>query len=415
MPQDLPNPDDPEQLAAAFDVNLGGGQGSPPGDPPPAPGSVDPSPAPTPPVDSSPTPAPSPAPAAGGSSIREFLSSRNYDVSRFESDQDAMEAMLATAEALHEARPMIEAGRRYAPHAADLDRFLAEQLQSQPGAPAPESSRAAVPPAVPPATPAGTSSTAPESLEWKPPEFDPTWASRTRWDAEAGRYVPATQYDSPAVADKMNGFREWQDSASRDILLRFPELVQQAVAPQLHETQQTIEQRVQELVGQAMARYTAEQETAQYFQQREADLFELDEQGRQKLDPQTGEPALSPKGQVFREYAEQGRSFGIADPSQLRAYVDSQLARDEQAGRFGQPAAADGNGAPPAPATPAQVGAQKKGQFLERVVRGQQLAQRGGTIPASTVPAGTQQSPDETIDDIFSDEMRKQGLLSPTG
>ena len=343
------------------------------------------------------TGSPTSPPAQTAASIREALSARGYDASRFQSEEEALDGLLATAEAFHQAQPLIQTGRRYVSQADKIDAWLAEQEKA-----AQETEKAAQSAAKAPAQ------AAKPVFEWKPPEYDPAWEARSKWDAEAGRYVPATQYDNPAIADKLNAFGDWQRQAGRDILLRFPELVEQAMSGRLEATEKLIDQRVQEVVAAKLTEYQSQQTTQSYFSEREKELFEFDAAtGRKKIDPTTGQESLTAKGKAFVEYAQQGREFGITDPQKLIAYTERELRRDEQAGRFG--AAGGGNG------NPAQTPAEKKGEFLKQAMRGGNLAQRSGTFPVTTAPDDTLQNPDATLDEIFNDELQKRGLLPQTG
>ena len=374
---------------------------------------------------SAPTPTPAPAPTEPAptdgtipTSVREALASRGYDTSGFQSEADALDGLLATAEEFHRTRPYVQVGQRYSPHADAIDAYLEERARSTAGqsAPAVPGQPAAPGQSVSPvAEPAGKQE--PSGLKWEPPEYDPAWETRARWDADNQRYAPASQYDSPVVAEKLNAFRDWQVRTSRDLLTRFPELVEEAMGGRLKSLEESMESRVQGIVREAITGYDSQQQSSQFFSDREKELFEVDAQGQRLADPATGEPVLSAKGRAFREYAEQGQAFGITDQNNLLRYVDEQLRRDDASGRFGQPGGqpSNGNGSQQAPEpTPGQVAEHRKGEFLRRVVRGQHLPQRSGSFPAPNASDSTQ-NPDETLDEIFEDELRKKGLSPQTG
>jgi hypothetical protein len=393
MPEDvsMPEPADGDLFSPP---DLGGGpvvDGVPPADPTPP----DPTP---PPPDLPPDPTPSP-------SIREALTAKGYDVSQFENDQAAIDGMLATAEAYHQAQPLISAGQRYSPHAAEFDTWLEEREKAaSPVAPPPPASGQAA------TAPAAAALAAPAAWEWKPPAYDPSWEAHARQDPETGQYVPRTQFDSPAAAQNLNKFHAEQARLGREIVLDFPNLVRQATSAQMQEMRADFEKQTSDAIGKALGQYRSEQQSSQYFRQHEADLFQVDEQGRKMIDPRTGREALSPKGQAFQGHVAQGRQWGISDDAQLIQFAEAQVSRDEQAGLFAAGGNGGGGGGLPQ-LTAEQLAEQRKGEFLASAVRGGQIQQRTGTFPTPNSPADSGR-PDETLEDIIEDEKRRAGIPS---
>jgi hypothetical protein len=335
--------------------------------------------------------------APSQASLLDRLTSRGYDVTNFKTDDAAFDALVAAAEAYEQAQPFVRYGQEYASHATEFQKWQQEQAAK---AQQEQATQANPEPEKP-------------SFEWNTPEFDPAWKTRCRWDAEAGRWVPATQYDSPAIADKLNAYTEWHQSAGQRIVSEFPQLVQQAIADRLTELEKSFDQRVTQSLQGAFAEYEQAQANRQYLEAQKAEFYQLDPKGQPLVNPQTGEYVLKPKGEAFRNYLVEARDqFGITDPGRMRAYAERMVAADLATGKLGQsPAKQETPAGASAPApTPEQVAQQKKGEFLSRVVKGQRAPNRGGSTPPPTAPADAMQNPDATLDQLFQEEMERAGL-----
>jgi hypothetical protein len=340
--------------------------------------------------------------------VLSYLAEKGYDSSQFDNDDAALEALLGTVEQHHQSRQYIEAGQRYAPHAEEFDTWLAEKQKQQPAATTAEPPEDDKPPA----------------FEWTPPEYDPTWESKGLVTTADGRWLPPEgRPDLAGVAQKLNAYYDWHTTKGQEIVRNFPQMVEQAVSGRLQSQEETFQARVNEAVQQGIAAYEQQQQSQRYVTEREAEFFQQDAQGRNVLDPENGAPVLTEKGQAFIDYATEAQGYGIQDPAAVQQYVDGQLSRDEAAGRFGAatpasdpqqatttPVAADGNGNGQTPASTPAIARNKKGQFIRRVVEGQQRSQRGGSEPSVTDPDDMSQNPDASLSEMLKSEAQKAGI-----
>jgi hypothetical protein len=326
-------------------------------------------------------------------SLRERLSSRGYDTSAFESEDDAFDALLTTVEQYHQSQPYIQGGQRYASHQEEFERWLAEQQQAkQPEQkPVPEKQPTAESPA----------------LDWKPPEFNQDFLRFVEPDPRTGRYKPI-EPSLQRYADAANQYADWERETGRKILHDFPTLVEQAVSAKLAEREKALAEAFEKKLEERFQTWESSRENTEFVSQREKDFFVTNEAGQKLVDPRTNQFKLTPKGEAFRDYCNEAREFGLEDANKIRQYAERHLVRDEQFGRFKAeitPAGANGNGASP-PA--AEVGEGKRKQFMSRVLRSQRAVARTGSVP----PPGSveQQNPDATIDEIFDEVAEAAGV-----
>lgn len=227
--------------------------------------------------------------------------------------------------------------QEYQQHAADFQRWRAEQAK-QAQAPAAK----------------------PESW-WNPPEYDPAWLGQVTQDAD-GNLIPKPGY-SPEVVAKIQRARAYRDQFAQ----KFLDHPVQALAPGLKEF---IEPIIREQLTTAVQQYRNNYEADRFSQENGEWLFQKDAQGRPQLDLQGGY-VMTPGGQRFVEIA-RGLEQAVPDLNARRAlakqllqgeFLQAQLAQQQRAA----PAAA----APAAPPTPQQVSQQvnqqQKNGFLSRM------------------------------------------------
>lgn len=333
--------------------------------------------------------------SAGG--ILERLRSAGYDTSGFGSEEDAIGALLDVAQRYEQAQPFIRHGREFVEHADAFSKWRQEKEARE----AQEKAQQ-------------TQSQKKPGFEWQAPEFNPEWKTRCRWDKETGRYVPATEWDSPAVAEKLNAYAIWQQQAGDRIVREFPQLVEQALSGRFDEMQSGIQKMVEERVQAALAQYESAQSVRQFFEQKKNEFFQVDQAGQVLINPQTGQPRLTPKGEAFRQYMLEGRDeFGIADNAKLQRYAQRRLESDVAAGKFSAPSNGQESPNRSVGQTPEEIARQKKGEFLSRVVKGQRQPNRDGTIPAPD--SKTPQNLKEDLQSIFNEEMERAGIKPQTG
>ena len=168
------------------------------------------------------------------------------------------------------------------------------------------------------------------------------------------------------------------------------------------------------------AAFTSSQErldAQDYMRKRADDLYQHDEQGKQVLNAQTGQPVLSPMGEAQQNAESALRDFDPHDPEQVHSYAEAFVSLQGESGRFESP---NGNGAGPVapPAQPAAspsaqaaaAGQAKQQRFIDRVTTNQHAPDRGGTIPDATAPDGATQHAGADIDACFAEAAREAGV-----
>jgi hypothetical protein len=339
-----------------------------------------------------------------------MLSKQGYDTGQFDSDEAVVEALLGVAQQHREAQPTLELGRRYAAHSDDIDRWLAEKQGS--GSGVQEAGASAASPQQP---------ASPEAFEWKPPPYDSTWAAGLDCDDNGIWSAPASRPDLAGAAKQLNDYSRWQQKQSQEIVHRFPEMVQQAMAGQLAELRSELSKQHEKVFDERIGQRDEQAQVQKYLDENRTKLIHCDDAGNVLADPISGQPRLTPRGEAFMKHAEEARGMGLSDPLKIQSYVDRQLRADEAEGLFGtaEPAttpAANGNGQDQQAAPSSQeIARDKKGRFLSRVIRGQRQAQRGGSEPGVTDPDDLSQNPDSSLAEMLDTESRKQGLLPTTG
>lgn len=145
---------------------------------------------------------------------------------------------------------------------------------------------------------------------WNPPEWDPKMLAMLDFD-EQGNPTPKP-YADPRLPGQFLAFREhWQNvqhqlaTKPQDFFSRFGFV-----------TQQQVDQRVAELVGQQFAQQQAQSELAAIKATHGSWLYQHDASGRVLNDPGSGQPLLTPEGVDvdlrFRQLVSQGLPHGKA-------------------------------------------------------------------------------------------------------
>ena len=331
----------------------------------------------TPNVGTAPPVAPA-SPSGVSFDVLNYLKSKNLDVSRFQSPDQALETLLSSLQGYHQQvqqlQPLATMGQQYAPHADKIQQFLAEQAKQ--AQPAPQAG-------------------------WQAPERpDPRYESMLEYDQQYGCY--RAPKDMPALqpyADKLNEYREWQRSTIADMTSDPFGTVRKAGLDDWWKEQQ---QGVLEQVKSLLAEQRANDEDRQFFEQKKKDLYQVDQTGNLLVDPITGQPVLSPKGQAMTRYLQQAADYGINDLSAQRRFAEQMVSAEEATGtlRAAQPAAA-----------PAALATDKRGEFLRNAQ--QRSAQLDGTWTGSEHggdPNAPVQNPDARLVDLANAELTKKGL-----
>jgi len=355
--------------------------------------------------------------------LRSELQRRGYDTSAFADDDQllaALERSAVEAQSMPQLREMAAYGQRYIQHAADFERFL-QTREGQPGAQAAPAPQAAQPQ---------------QQKFWEVPTYDPTWETRSKWDPQLGRYVPATQYDSPAAAEGLNNYRNWEVTQLRQVLTKFPELARQSLGlPAEGSISDIVKQQVETMLQQRLA----QDQAAHYVQTNRKNLILHDALGNPVRDA-FGQEVLSPQGQALVGYANEAKQYGISDPLKIQQYAFARLQERMQlqqagagAGSAGPNAAgaagagtASGAGAPTnqPPGAPAVMTAAERNNAAKQNF----LSRHGNLGAAARVPnqGGAAFNPQTVTDaarvngqqgnvrfmDYALPEIRKRGLLN---
>jgi hypothetical protein len=344
------------------------GENQPP-NPEPMPSPPDPQAAPPAP---SPEP-PQPAPEPSGGGIRDYLTSKGYDVSDFKDDNDILEVLVERSAAADQLAELAQYGQRYQQHADEFERW--RQENAEPEKPA-----------------------EPNQVAWSPPEFDASWLQHLDFNPATNRYSPRS-IEHASLAEKANRYREFRERTN-DRFVRDPlgTLEEAGLGKRFQDLEQSIDQRVEERLKAVMA----QQEQQRYFQEKQKELFVTDEGGNVRYDPRTGQPALTPKGQAFSRYSQEAQSMGLTDPGTVRRYAERMVEADEHRGAFGAPAdpATPPNEPPPSGSEPPR---DDKGRFLRRVA---DSGERPPEAPANP-PQGSRR---QSLSNIVNEEMKARGL-----
>ncbi len=343
---------------------------------------VPPSGAAVPPI---PMPEPTPPPVEGPSVVRDALSKRGLDPSTFNSDEEAVEALVGAAEAYRSAQPIIDYGQQHMHH---QDQF-AEYLNSQQNAPVPPQ------PAEPEKAPA---------WKWDAPAYDPNWAAE--FDANGD----LRQGGDPTVPGKMNHYRQWSADQTRQFLQNPQALIQRATADRFGEiegridsSQQEIQQQIDQAVQQGIAGYQQQQQQMAFLEVNKEKLFLHDEQGNMQFNPQTGKPIDSPMGESLAQHLNWCRQQGMQN-------VDEAVRRFMEVSASQEPAVP---AVPPQQAAPEQT-RDTDGRFMSRVLQ-TQPGNRSGTLADATAPPAHRQNEEARLSEITNELMRNAGMLPQTG
>lgn len=180
-----------------------------------------------------------------------------------------------------------------------------------------------------------------EGRKWNPIKYNPEWEKRVKWDEKANRFVPATEFDSPLVADEANRWYQYQNEISKRIASDPWGLALEAGGEEhlnklREEFKQEIEQTRQAIVHEIEGRTRAaqaEQQIASFFEANMDEYFNVDDKGQVKIDPVTRSYSLTPKGQAYLAAEQEAHDrFGMTDPAMIHeyAYRQSSLVPNER-------------------------------------------------------------------------------------
>lgn len=179
-------------------------------------------------------------------------------------------------------RKKAEYGDRYMQHAAEFEKWFAEQQQKK-----------------------QAEAVSKPQKWWTAPEFDPSWEQAVVADPQTGELVAKPGYD-PTIPSKIARYRDFQ----RQKLNEFFQDPMKTIQP-------GIEQVVQAVVEKALQQHTGEFEQKQFadsFLQQNSDwLFQSDPVSKQLIRDVSGKLQLSPAGHRFRQHVSDLEKAGVTN------------------------------------------------------------------------------------------------------
>lgn len=231
------------------------------------------------------TPAPTQAePAQSWQSIRE-AAEQAYRV-QFPADvKDDRQALAYLVEQARQADVYAQIGRQVAPHAREVQEFIASK--QKPAA-------------------------APEPSPWDRPEWDERWARLVEADPETGLVVGKAG-TPPAIVDAANKYLEWNRRIQRDPAGYHEHLFNQKFMP-----------KVQELVAEERAKIQQQTVVEGILAKNASWLYAKDDAG-QYMRGADGNPSLSQAGVRYSQIVQEIRQYGVTDPRALDTLAIRQL------------------------------------------------------------------------------------------
>jgi hypothetical protein len=315
--------------------------------------------------DTTPTPASAPPRAAadpnqavgtpqGWQSIRDAAAARGYQFDpNVQSDADALSHLVQQAGFARQQNIHAQLGRQLAPHAADIQKYLAQKQ-----APAPA-----------------------ERPAWEPPPFDKRWVSLVDRDA-SGVFVGKPGVP-PEIVDAVNKYAEWREEYETNpasVLKPWVESEAKRIAS--------------ETVKAQIDRQRTDSAVQGVMQANASWLYQADAAGNVAYS-YDGRPMLSPYGQRYAQHVQTLTRAGVRDPRQ-QDEIAKQMLRADIASATQQ-----------ATESPA---AQTQATFASSRPNVNQLqslsAQQRAVTPGATEPSTTGMSLRESLMDAF----RKSGI-----
>lgn len=328
------------------------------------------------PVTTSSTPVSTPAttPTSGGTpspfSLRSFVQEQGYDPSSFHDERELSMALIKAAEQYEQVAPLADIGRQFAPHADKWSAFqewLGKQEAEQQKAAQVQAAEQAKPP-----------------IDWRKADYDPAWEQHCARDPKSGRYVAQT-LDGLQYAEKLNTAEEAMRDNSRDLLTKFPELVDKIVETRLAAKLAEYDKQYDQRWNQNWSARQSEGAVDSWIGQHQKELFAADAAGNPVVGPD-GNQTLTPLGTALLQRVEQLKAMGATNIDAIRE--DAWRTVTAAMGSGGTPVTQAATIPPLAAVTPAKP-TQQPARFLSRFAGkpgGNRTQQRGGGVADPTAP-----------------------------
>ena len=317
------------------------------------------------------SPAPSATPTATGAaspsspfSLRAFVQEQGYDPSSFHDERELSLALLRSAQQYEQVAPLADIGRQFAPHADKWPAFQEWQKQQEA-----EQAKVAA---------AAAKEQAKPPIDWRKADYDPAWEQHCARDPKTGRYVAQT-LDGLQYAEKLNTAEEAMRDNSRDLMTKFPELVDKIVEARLAAKLAEYDGQYNQRWQQNWDARQSEGNVNSWIDQHNKDLFAFDAAGAPIIGAD-GNQALTPVGTSFLQRVEQLKAMGATDIDAIRE--DAWRTVSAKAG-----VGAQGSGPTQVAAPPAQPA--QPPRFLSRFAGNtgnNRTQQRGGGLPDPSAP-----------------------------
>lgn len=285
------------------------------------------------------------------SGVRDYLKAQGIDASRYGDDTQVLSTLLEAARQGGRYRQIADEYTQLAP---EFERWRYQQRQ-QPQVPQQQQQQPAQP----------------KNLLERKPEWNDAWLAQVEQDPATGR-IKARPGVNPDIARRVEDFAAWKQEW-RSLLETDP-----AKAGEM-----MFAERLKSHVDEQLAQQQEINFAREFERTNQEWIYAKDAGGRQVIDRRTGQPALSPAGQMFLNFAVQGANLGIRGVTSQYQYAQNMLAaaimqmQGAQPQQQQQPAAQ--------PAKPASTNDTKK-QALLNAAR----PNRNGATPANgtTQPDG---------------------------
>ncbi len=290
-------------------------------DPPPA--AAEPSETP-PPGGAAPAPSEPSSAAPRSTVIRDAFRARGWDYGD-DADDDAVfgevEEVLGMGERIRQEHALVEHGRRYQQYAPQFEAWLQQQAAGgQPAQPAAKASPQS-------AAPSPGADEDPFASWNQPPECDPQLEALCEFDRSLGQFryrddvIEAARkkgvFLDPAGPQKLMAFKRWENDHAQRVIRDFPALTGQIVDQRL----KSFDEQVRAAAREIYEEERTNEQIAEFVAANRQQLFQVDEKGRVKVDPRTGEHLRAPFGNLVNAYTKHflDQFYGGAAIEQLPA------------------------------------------------------------------------------------------------
>lgn len=158
-----------------------------------------------------------------------------------------------------------------------------------------------------------------KNLFGAPDGFNQDWLRIAQLDPQTGKHVVPWGYD-PSIGPKVDQYVEWRRKAFEQFLQDPMSMLEKGLTP-------LIQREAQKIAQQSVGGFGDQQFATQYVESQPW-MFQKDTEGRQLMDPATGQRLLSPMGLKFRQYVQVAERMGITDIRQQAVQATAMVERD---------------------------------------------------------------------------------------